>query len=130
DFDTTVTIRAGSICTNISSNSVSVIMSKKVAIIGATSGIGRALAVEMHHRGYIVGATGRRKQRLQKLKEEQGNNLFIQPMDVTHFDKAVNKLEQLIGQMGGLDIIVLNAGISSSGEESIRKADLKVIAVN
>ena len=115
---------------NISFTSISAAMPKKIAIIGATSGIGRALAVEMHSRGYIVGATGRREQRLRKLQNQQGEDFFIQPMDVTQPGQAIRQLNQLIQQLDGLDIIVLNAGISASREASSREADLEVIAVN
>src|SRR5699024_12849206 len=41
-----------------------------------------------------------------------------------------SQLNQLIQQLDGLDIIVLNAGISASPEASARETDLEVIAVN
>ena len=105
-------------------------MKPKVAIIGATSGIGRALAVEMHKRGCIVGATGRRLERLEELQQQLNNRTYIQYMDVTELDDAINQLERLINQMGGLDIIVLNAGVSYYQKESSRKTDLHVVDVN
>ncbi|WP_441001180.1 SDR family NAD(P)-dependent oxidoreductase [Fodinibius sp. SL11] len=106
-------------------------MTKKVAIIGATSGIGRALAVEMHNRGYTIGATGRRLERLQDLKQQLNTRIYTQFMDVTELDDAVHKLDQLKKDMGGLDIIVLNAGVSNYQKDSVgRQADLHVIDVN
>jgi short-subunit dehydrogenase len=105
-------------------------MPKKAIITGATSGIGRALAIEMHRKGYAVGATGRRLNRLQTLKEKRGNRLFIQQMDVTNMDNAVSKLDELASRMDGLDIIVLNAGISNLNEGDGRENDLRVIDVN
>lgn len=105
-------------------------MPKKVIITGATSGIGRALAIEMHHKGYEVGGTGRRVKRLHTLKKKLGSRLFIQQMDVTNLDDAANQLDELASRMGGLDIIVLNAGISNFKEGDGRETDLKVIDVN
>ncbi|GAA5521953.1 SDR family NAD(P)-dependent oxidoreductase [Aliifodinibius salicampi] len=105
-------------------------MPKKAIITGATSGIGRALAIEMHRKGYVVGATGRRTKRLESLKEKLGDRLFIQQMDVTNMDNAVSKLGELASRMGGLDIIVLNAGISNLNEGDGRGNDLRVIDVN
>lgn len=106
-------------------------MSKKVAIIGATSGIGRALAEEMHRRGHIVGSTGRRTERLQELQRLLGTNLHIQYMDVTRLDDSIERLDKLIHKMGGLDIVVLNAGVSNYQESSeIRTSDLHVVNVN
>jgi short-subunit dehydrogenase len=106
-------------------------MKKKVAIIGATSGIGRALAVEMHDRGYTIGATGRRVERLQELKQQLETRIYTQFMDVAEFTDAIDQLDQLKKDMGGLDIIVLNAGVSNYQKESVgRQADLHVIDVN
>lgn len=106
-------------------------MAKTVAIIGATSGIGRALAVEMHQRGYTVGATGRRVERLEKLQQQLADRLFIQYMDVTVLEEATGQLDQLVEQMGGLDILVLNAGVAQYQQQSVgHKADLHVVDVN
>lgn len=105
-------------------------MGQKAIIIGATSGIGRALAVELHKRGYIVGATGRRIQRLKNLRRELGDRLFIQPMDVNNLENAIMQLNRIIEAMDGMDIIVLNAGISNYRENSGREADLNVIDIN
>jgi short-subunit dehydrogenase len=106
-------------------------MKKRMAIIGATSGIGRELAIEMHARGYVVGATGRRVERLEELHNELETNIHIQFMDVVELDDAISQLDQLKKDMGGLDIIVLNAGVSNYQKESVgRQADLHVVDVN
>lgn len=105
-------------------------MKKKVAIIGATSGIGCALAEEMHARGYVVGATGRRIERLEELKYQLKTRIHIEYMDVTDLDHSISQLDQLAKKMGGLDMIVLNAGVSNYQENSGREADLHVIDVN
>ncbi len=106
-------------------------MNKHIAIIGATSGIGRALAVEMHKRGYTIGATGRRIERLEELRQQLDNRIYIQYMDVTELGDAIDQLDQLADQMGGLDMVVLNAGVSHFQDESVgRETDLHVIDVN
>lgn len=105
-------------------------MGKKAAIIGATSGIGRALAREMHKRGYTIGATGRRKERLVQLKKKLQNRISVEFMDVTDCENAIAQLDTLIRKMGGLDILVLNAGVSNYQGASGREADLHVIDVN
>jgi short-subunit dehydrogenase len=79
---------------------------------------------------YIVGATGRRTERLDNLKQQAGDRLFIQYMDVTKVEQAIQQLDQLTQKMGGLDIIVLNAGVSNYQGASGRKTDLHVINVN
>lgn len=103
---------------------------KKVIITGATSGIGRALAVEMHMRGYAIGATGRRKGRLLELEDELHHRIHIQQMDVTNVEEAREQLQQLISAMGGMDILVLNAGVSNLGGSNKWSREEQVIAVN
>ena len=105
-------------------------MNKKIAVIGATSGIGRALAVEMHARGYTVGVTGRRVERLQELANRLNHRVHTEYMDVTEEPDALDQLDQLRNKMGGLDIIVLNAGVTNYQESSGRETDLHVIDVN
>lgn len=99
-------------------------------IIGATSGIGEMLARQALKEGYIVGGTGRRVNRLEAMREELGENFHFSEMDVTLFDQAKEQLRDLIEEMGGMDIIVLNAGVSSPPASSITAMEQMVIDVN
>ena len=83
---------------------------KKVLIIGATSGIGYALAVAYARAGCIVGATGRRQEQLEELQAAAPERIFIRRHDVTAADN-IAVVEELIYEMGGADIIVYNSGI-------------------
>ncbi|MDZ7691374.1 MAG: SDR family NAD(P)-dependent oxidoreductase [Balneolaceae bacterium] len=103
---------------------------KKVIIIGATSGIGRALSVELHNRGYVIGATGRRRHKLLELEDELHHRIHIQQMDVTKLDKSRQQLETLIDEMEGMDIVVLNAGVSNMQGSSDWNREQQVIEVN
>ncbi len=105
-------------------------MSKKIIIIGATSGIGEELARQCVEKDYHVGGTGRRVDRLEDLKRELGNYFNFSEMDVTNFEKSKNQLHNLIAEMGGMDIIVLNAGISNYPAASITAMEQKIIDVN
>jgi len=103
---------------------------KKIIITGATSGIGRALAVEMIRRGYKVGATGRRIERLSELKKELGDHLYIKQMDVALEEASQRQLTELIEEMSGMDIIVLNAGVGRDKEFPQWDSDKRIIEVN
>ncbi|MGM0460563.1 MAG: SDR family NAD(P)-dependent oxidoreductase [Bacteroidota bacterium] len=105
-------------------------MSKKIIIIGATSGIGEELSRQCVEKEYHVGGTGRRAERLEEMKKEMGNYFHYTRMDVTEFEDAKRKLQNLIDEMGGMDIIVLNAGISNYPASSITTMEQKVIDVN
>lgn len=84
-------------------------MQPKVIIIGATSGIGRHLAEIYAQQGWLVGATGRRETLLQSLQAAYPNHICTQVMDVTQ-DTALENLQQLIQQMGGMDLLIYNSG--------------------
>lgn len=105
-------------------------MSKKAVIIGATSGIGRALTVELHTRGYTVGLTGRRTERLEKIRQKLGDRTHTRYMDITNPEKSFDQLQSLIDQMGGMDIIVLNAGVSGFQKSVTWEKERQVIDVN
>jgi NADP-dependent 3-hydroxy acid dehydrogenase YdfG len=55
---------------------------KRVIIIGATSGIGRALASLYIRNGWVAGITGRRKELLAQFRQQYGANVHTQVMDV------------------------------------------------
>ncbi len=96
---------------------------KNTIVIGATSGIGRALAVEFSRRGHAVGVTGRRKEMLESLKSEIGGGVFAAQMDVLRTGEAVDTLKRLIEEMGDVGTIVINSGVlfRSAGWEGIKK---------
>lgn len=87
---------------------------KKVIIVGASSGIGFDLAKVFSANGYIVGITARREEQLVELQKQLPNKSFIKKMDVSKFHEATQQLQELIAEMGGMDIIILNAGIGWS----------------
>ncbi len=84
--------------------------SKKAIIIGASSGIGRELAKILSGDGYAVGVTARREDLLQSLKKEIQTPIFIKPMDVSKQDAAIKVFEELVTEMGGVDLVVISAG--------------------
>jgi short-subunit dehydrogenase len=87
---------------------------KKAIIIGASSGIGRDLAIELSKRGYELGISSRRLEMLQEVASACTNKVHIKPMDMEKQEDARAKLGELIAEMGGVDIIIYNAGIGES----------------
>ncbi|MDR3459367.1 MAG: SDR family NAD(P)-dependent oxidoreductase [Verrucomicrobiae bacterium] len=83
---------------------------KRAIVIGATSGIGRALVKVLVAKGYVVGATGRRAKLLAELQAEHPGKIFISTFDVTEVATVVKKLSALVREIGGLDLVVLSSG--------------------
>ncbi|MEM9554328.1 MAG: SDR family NAD(P)-dependent oxidoreductase [Acidobacteriota bacterium] len=82
----------------------------RVFITGASSGIGEALARELARRGAYVGLLARRDDRLRALAAELGERAGWRTADVTDETGFAAALEALREELGGVDIIVANAG--------------------
>lgn len=101
-----------------------------VVIIGATSGIGRVLAHELSRAGWSVGVTGRRTALLEEVVEELPGPAFSRPMDVTDTDAAVATYRDLVAEMGGIDLVVLNAAVGFLDDSLPWDLDRSVIDTN
>lgn len=96
-------------------------MSKSIMITGASSGIGRALALELAGRGYALGLAARREGRLRELAGEirerhgDGCRVALRGLDVTDHAAVARVLGEFAEALGGLDVVVANAGIGGRG---------------
>ena len=89
---------------------------KKVIIIGSTSGIGKGLAECFAANNYKVGITGRRKELLLELKDENPDAYLTKVIDVTDTPSSIQQLEELTNELGGLDLLVISSGIGEINE--------------
>ena len=104
-------------------------MDKKVIIIGATSGIGREVALIYIAQGWKVGVAGRRKAELESLRAEYPEQVYAQTLDVTQED-APEKLHALIEQVGGMDVFLLSSGIGKQNPTLETGLELATAATN
>jgi len=102
---------------------------KKIIIIGATSGIGRAIAERYAAMGCRVGITGRRAELLEEIRANYPANVYIQPMDVCDV-RAADKLQELITAMEGMDTLFINSGYGKATEELIPEIELQTVQTN
>lgn len=87
---------------------------KSVIVTGATSGIGRAVALRFSEGGAFVAAIGRNQKALDQLKDEIDKLLVIKA-DVTKPEETQRAVNQAIDAFGHLDVLVNAAGHISSG---------------
>jgi short-subunit dehydrogenase len=91
----------------------------RALVTGASSGVGRAVALELARRGARVLATGRRVERLLALADEvagmAGGPLLHEAGDITSAGFRHHLVDVATRQLGGLDLVVAAAGSGAIG---------------
>ncbi|RJF98942.1 SDR family NAD(P)-dependent oxidoreductase [Noviherbaspirillum saxi] len=95
-----------------------------VLITGATSGFGEEMARKFAQNGHKVIATGRRKERLDKLAAELGASLLPVEMDVSNKASIMAAIDALPSEWADIDVLINNAGLAL-GVEPAHKASLE-----
>ena len=106
-------------------------MSKKIWITGASTGIGKALALKFAEEGWQVAASARRENLLQDLNRSNPN-VHAFPLDVTDEIKAKSIFQEIIKKFKTLDICVFCTGIHDPESEKKLNAEMirKIMETN
>ena len=104
-------------------------MTKRVIIIGASSGIGMALAQVYAAQGNQVVITGRRQELLQDLQAQFPSQMQVSIFDVNLLQND-RVLDQVVSQMGGLDILVYSSGVGEFNKYLDFSIEKKMIDTN
>lgn len=111
------------------------IKNSRAIVTGASSGIGRAIALELARQGARIVAVARRAERLAELAEEigrLGGQIETVVGDITEDATRRAVVEASRARFGGLDILVNNAGVGAMGpfEKSDPQRARTVMEVN
>jgi len=91
-------------------------MSKNAWITGASSGIGKALAIKFAKEGWQVAASARRENLLKDLNN-QNSNIYSFPLDVNNEDETINIFQNIVKKFGMVDISIFCTGIHDPDAE-------------
>ena len=94
---------------------------RTVLITGASSGIGEALALEYGTRGAHVALLARREAELEAVAErvrQRGGTATTLVVDVSDASATIDAVKRSERALGGLDLVIANAGVGSSGHAS------------
>ena len=89
---------------------------KVIWITGASSGIGKALAIKFAKNGWVVAASARRENLLKEL-QDINENIHPYPLDVTNIEKCKSTAKNIIDQLGGIEISVFGTGMHDPKSE-------------
>jgi len=104
---------------------------KKIIITGATGGIGNALVKKFTDLEGTVLATGTKTEKLNEIKKKFGQ-VLVKKFDISNHSKIEEFIENASLELGGLDVLVNNAGVNMDNL-SLRMKDeewKKVIDIN
>jgi short-subunit dehydrogenase len=110
---------------------------KRAILVGASSGIGAALAKKLARQGYLVALLARREELLQTLcdsinREHREIRAVAYKHDVSELGPVPALFKQIVSDLGGLDLVVYNSGILipvKTDEFDIQK-DLEITEIN
>ena len=98
---------------------------KVIWITGASSGIGKELAIQLSKLGAILVLTARRENELEKVKQLCGNaEVHLFPFDLENLEGIGALYNAVIKDIKKIDILVNNAGISAWS--SVNETDIEV----
>jgi short-subunit dehydrogenase len=89
---------------------------KVIWITGASSGIGRALAIKFANEGWIVAASARRENLLQELNRIN-ENIYAFPLDVTDIEQCKLVFKNIVEKFKDVEISIFGTGIHDPKSE-------------
>jgi len=102
---------------------------RTAVIIGASSGIGEALAHQLNRGGWRLGLLARRLDRLEALRQTLAADTIVRRIDVTD-DHAGGILDEVLNELGGADLVIISAGAGHNNRDLNVALDVETVMVN
>lgn len=98
-------------------------------IVGASSGIGEALARQLHQSGWRVGLLARRTDRLSAIAASLGSDVAVGFIDVSK-EGCAEAFHEMAKSMGSVDLVVLSSGVGHLNPDHESGPDRETVSVN
>ncbi len=102
---------------------------RTAVIVGASSGIGEALAHQLNREGWRLGLLARRLDRLEALRQTLAPDAVVRRIDVTQ-DDAATILDHVLDELGGVDLVIISAGAGHNNRDLDAALDVDTVTVN
>ena len=103
---------------------------KKAIIFGATSGIGKELALLLVKDNYKVAITGRRLEKLEEVRKLFPNQILIKQNDIQQINEVEKVFNEIIEEFTTIDIIIQSSGVGIINPKLDWVAENKTIQTN
>lgn len=103
---------------------------RKAIIVGASSGIGKALTFLLYQEGYEVAITARREELLQAISSQLNGTVSYKQMDLKNIPESVETLNSLIQTMEDVDLVIICAGVGFINSGLELEKELETIHIN
>ncbi|MFY0630572.1 MAG: SDR family NAD(P)-dependent oxidoreductase [Flavobacteriaceae bacterium] len=103
---------------------------KTAIVFGATSGIGKAITEFLIKDGYKVAITGRRLEKLEALKNEHPNQIYIAQNDIQKVDELEQVFNEIVQEFGTVDLIIQSSGVGHINPKLEWEKELETINTN
>jgi len=107
---------------------------KVIWITGASSGIGKALAIELSKHNVKLVLSARNESKLSEVKKECSNpkQVLVLPLDLGNIEPFNSKVNEVISTFGKIDVLVNNGGISqrSLAKDTNISVDQQLMNIN
>jgi short-subunit dehydrogenase len=112
-------------------------LAERAIVVGASSGVGRALAAELSRRGFDLVLAARGERDLEAvaadLRLRWGNAVAVEPIDLAAPDfDARSFCERCLARLGGLDAVLVTAGLIDPRDVGLTEPELaaRLVRVN
>ena len=107
----------------------------RAIIVGASSGIGAAVARQLADDGWALGLAARREARLANLADElsaryPGRTFLHRAIDLRDGDVAVEHFDRLVADLGGVELVVISSGVGHENPPLDWPPEAETVAVN
>lgn len=103
---------------------------KRAVIFGASSGIGKALAVLLSKEGFILGLAARRVPLLEELMRSLPNPSYVRFCNIADAGSCESAFTGFVEDMGGVDLVIISSGIGYINDDLAWGKEKETIDVN
>ena len=102
---------------------------RTAVVVGASSGIGEALAHQLNREGWRLGLLARRLDQLEALCQTLAPETVVRRIDVTQEDAAAT-FDEVLDELGGVDLVIISAGAGHNNRDLNEELDVDTVSVN